>query len=161
MLVAAPQFSKYQFVIAGVRSVPEAVYLQQKTPVVFEQTHALLRHADAAMVASGTATLEAALLGVPQVVCYQTSPVSYFIARLLVHIKFISLVNLILDKEVVRELIQHEFSEKNLMAELYDLLEDNVRRKQIVSEYALLRTKLGTSGASENAAAVIADVLGK
>ncbi len=161
MLVVAPQFSKYQFVVAGVRSVPEAVYLQQKTPVVFDQTHALLRHADAALVASGTATLEAALLGVPQVVCYEASSVSYFIARLLVHVKFISLVNLILDKEVVRELIQHDFSEKNLLAELHDLPEDNERRKQIVSEYALLRTKLGNSGASENAAAVITDILGK
>ncbi len=161
MLVVAPQFSEYQFVVAGVKSVPEVIYTQQDVAVVFDQTHALLHHAEAAMVASGTATLETALLGVPQVVCYEASPVSYFIARLLIHVKFISLVNLILDKEVVKELIQHDFSEKNLLAELHDLMEDNERRKQIVSEYALLRTKLGTSGASENAAAVIADILGK
>lgn len=161
MLVIASWFPKYQFVVAGVRSVSEAIYTQQDAAVIFDQTHGLLRHAVAALVASGTATLETAMLGVPQVVCYQASPVSYFIAKLLVHIKFISLVNLILDKEVVRELIQHEFSEKNLLAELHDLLEDNERRKQIVSEYALLRTKLGSSGASENAAAVIADILGK
>ncbi len=161
MLVVAPQFSKYQFVIAGVRSVPEAVYLQQKTTVVFDQTHALLRHADAALVASGTATLETAILGVPQVVCYEASPVSYFIARLLVHIKFISLVNLILDKEVVKELIQHDFSEKNLLAELRILLQNSAKRERLLSEYALLSTKLGASGASENAAAVIADILRK
>jgi len=161
MLVVASRFSKYQFVVAGVRSVSEAIYAQQDATVIFDQTHALLRHAEVALVASGTATLEAALLGVPQVVCYEASSVSYFIARLLVHIKFISLVNLILDREVVKELIQHEFSEKNLMAELHDLLENNERRKQIVSEYVLLRTKLGTSGASENAAAVIADIFGK
>ncbi len=159
MLAVAPQFSKYQFVTAGVWSVPETVYLRQKSPVVFDQTHALLRHADAALVASGTATLETAILGVPQVVCYETSPVSYFIARLLVHIKFISLVNLILDREVVKELIQHKFSEKNLMVELHDLLESDKWRKQIVSEYALLGKKLGNSGASENAAAVINEVL--
>ncbi len=161
MLAIAPQFSGYQFVVAGVKSVPEAAYLQKGTTVIFDQTHALLHHAEAAMVASGTATLEAALLGVSQVVCYEASSFSYFIARLLVHVKFISLVNLILDREVVKELIQHEFSEENLVAELHDLLEDNERRKQIVTEYALLRTKLGTSGASENAAAVIADIFGK
>jgi len=159
MLAVKARFSAYQFVIAGVKSVPETTYTQQDVAVVFDRTHALLSHAKAALVASGTATLEAALLGVPQVVCYEASPVSYFIARLLVHIKFISLVNLILDREVVKELIQHEFSEKNLIAELQDLLEDNDRREQIASEYALLRTKLGTSGASENAAAVVDEVL--
>ncbi len=161
MLDMAPQFSEYQFVVAGVKSVAETAYLKQKSPVVFEQTHALLRHAEAAMVASGTATLEAALLGVPQVVCYETSPVSYFIARLLVHIKFISLVNLILDREVVKELIQHKFSEKNLMVELHDLLKNDKRRKQIASEYVLLGKKLGNSGASENAAAVLNNFLKK
>ena len=159
MLAITPQFSKYQFVIAGVQSVSETTYLQQNKPVIFDQTHALLHHADAALVASGTATLEAALLGVPQVVCYQASPASYFIARLLVHIKFISLVNLILDKEVVKELIQHDFSKKNLQTELHLLLENSARRKRLLSDYVLLRTKLGTSGASKNAAVVINEFL--
>ena len=161
MLAVISHFSGYQFVVAGVKSVPEEVYLVKGTTVVFDQTHALLHHADAALVASGTATLEAALLGVPQVVCYEASPVSYFIARLLVHIKFISLVNLILDKEVVKELIQHEFSEKNLMAELHELLENKTRRKQIAADYELLKTKLGSSGASQRAAAVIDEILKK
>ncbi len=161
MMVIASQFSKYQFVVAGVKSVPESVYNEQNAKAIFDQTHALLRHAKVAMVASGTATLEAALLGVPQVVCYEASPVSYFIARLLVHIKFISLVNLILDREVVKELIQYDFTKENMAAELYNLLENPARRKQIEAEYALLREKLGTSGASENAAAVIEDLLKK
>ena len=161
MLTVKVRFSAYQFVVAGVKSVPEATYAQQDVAVVFNQTHALLSHAKAALVASGTATLETALFGVPQVVCYETSPASYFIARLLVHIKFISLVNLILDREVVKELIQNEFSEKNLMTGLHDLLKDNERRKQIAADYALLRTKLGSSGASENAAAVIDGLLKK
>ncbi len=155
MLAVAPQFSGYQFVVAGVRSVTEATYQRVDAPVVFDQVHALLRHAGAALVASGTATLETALFNVPQVVCYKTSPITYWVARLLVHIKFISLVNLILDKEVVKELIQQEFSEENISVELHGLLEDNNRRKQIAAEYALLRTKLGSSGASEKAAAVI------
>ena len=159
MLSVKARFSAYQFVVAGVKSVPEEVYLVKGTTVVFDQTHALLHHADAALVASGTATLEAALPGVPQVVCYQASPASYFIARLLVHIKFISLVNLILDKEVVKELIQHDFSKKNLQTELHLLLENSARRKRLLSDYVLLRTKLGTSGASKNAAVVINEFL--
>jgi len=161
MLAIAPQFSGYQFVVAGVKSVPEAVYNGQNATAIFDQTHALLSHAKAAMVASGTATLEAALLGVPQVVCYEASPASYFIARLLVHIKYISLVNLILDREVVKEFIQYDFTEKKLSVELHNLLENSARRKQIEAEYALLAKKLGTSGASENAAAVIDDLLKK
>ena len=161
MLTVKARFPAYQFVVAGVNSVPKTTYEQQGVAVVFDRTHALLGHAKAAMVASGTATLETALFGVPQVVCYEASPASYFIARLLVHIRFISLVNLILDKEVVKEFIQHEFSEKNLKTELHDLLEDDERRKQIASDYALLRTKLGSSGASENAAAVVDEVLKK
>jgi len=161
MLVSSSQFPGYQFVVAGVKSVPEAVYAGFDIPVVFDQTHALLRHAEAAMVASGTATLETALLGAPQVVCYKMSPVTYFIARLLVHIRFISLVNLILDREVVKELIQQKFTEKDLAAELHNLLENKTRRKQIASDYALLKTKLGEGGASERAAAVIAEVLEK
>jgi len=161
MLAVKACFPSYQFVVAGVKYVPKTTYAQRDVAVAFDRTHALLSHAQAAMVASGTATLETALFGVPQVVCYEALPVSYLIARLLVHIKFISLVNLILDKEVVKEFIQHEFSEKNLMTELHDLLENPGRRKQIEAEYTLLQTKLGSSGASENAAAVIDDLLKK
>ncbi len=161
MLAVASEFSEYQFVVAGVNSVPRNIYSAQNTTVIFNQTHALLRHAEAALVASGTATLETALLGIPQVVCYKISPVSYAVAKLLVHLRFISLVNLILDKEVVKELIQYDFSKKNLLDELHILLKDTGRRKQIASEYDLLRTKLGNSGASKNAAAVISEVLKK
>ncbi len=159
MLAVASRFPGYQFTVAGVKSVPEMIYSGFNTPIIFDQTHALLHHADAALVASGTATLETALLGVPQVVCYRMSPVTYAIASRLVHIRFISLVNLILDRAVVKELIQRDFSQKNLSSELHDLLEDKEKRLNISKEYALLRTKLGNSGASEKAAAVVADVL--
>ncbi len=159
LLAIAPQFPRYQFVVAGVKSVPKDVYPGQRIPVVFDQTHVLLHYAEAALVTSGTATLEAALLGAPQVVCYKLSMINYWIARLLVHVKFISLVNLILDKEVVKELIQSGFSERNLLDELRDLLENKEKRQKIKKEYALLKTKLGNRGASEKAAAVIADVL--
>lgn len=161
MLAVLPQFPGYQFVVAGVKSVPETVYAGQNTSVVFDQTHALLRHAEAALVASGTATLETALLDVPQVVCYKTSLVTYFVARLLVHLQFISLVNLILDREVVKELIQQNFNTKNLSEELHELLENKTRRKQIATDYELLKTRLGSSGASQRAAAVIDKVLKK
>ncbi len=161
MLAVASHFPGFNFVVAGVKSVPGAVYAGQNALVIFDHTHALLRHAEAAMVASGTATLETALLDTPQVVCYALAPLSYFVGKMLVHLKYISLVNLILDREVVKELIQHDFTVEKLTTELHDLLENPGRRKQIASEYALLRAKLGTSGASENAAAVIDDLLKK
>ncbi len=161
MLTVSLQFPDFQFVVAGVKSVPEIVYKGQNTAVIFDETHALLRNADAALVASGTATLETALLDVPQVVCYKTSLITYFIARLLVHLRFISLVNLILDREVVKELIQQDFNVENLSRELHELLENKTRRKQIAADYDLLKTKLGSSGASQRAAAVIDNVLRK
>jgi lipid-A-disaccharide synthase len=152
-------FSSYQFVIAGVTSVPKSVYAHFNIPVVFDQTHALLRHAEAAVVASGTATLETALLNVPQVVVYKMNGLTYFLAKQFVHLRFISLVNLILGKEAVKELIQKDFSAKNLTSALHVLLEDEEKRKQMLSDYTLLKTLLGKSGASEKAAAVIGEVL--
>jgi lipid-A-disaccharide synthase len=154
------RFPEYQFVVAGVKSVPRTVYTDYGIPVVFDQTHVLLREARAALVASGTATLETALLEVPQVVGYKMNGFTFFLARMFVHVRFISLVNLILNKEVVKELIQHDFTPGNLAAELAGLLENKTHRQQILDSYQQLKKQLGTSGASERAAAVVAEVLG-
>jgi lipid-A-disaccharide synthase len=159
MVKLTREFPAYQFVIAGVKSVPEATYaLKENIPVVFDQTHDLLRVADAALVTSGTATLETALLDTPQVVCYKTSTVTYTVGRLLVKLDFISLVNLIMGKEVVRELLQHDFTLKNMKSELQKILSEE-GRANMLAEYKVLRDKLGNKGASDRAAAVIRDVL--
>ena len=103
---------------------------------------------------SGTATLETALFGVPQVVCYKASSISYAIAKRLVKVKYISLVNLIMDKEIVRELIQHDLNEAEVKAELTKLLTSS-HRENMQLAYKELREKLGNSGASERAAELI------
>lgn len=158
MLELVPEFPDHQFVIAGVNSVPKDIY-PDKIKIVFNQTHTLLRTSEAALVTSGTATLETALLNVPQVVCYKAGTVSYAIAKRLVHLKYISLVNLILDKEVVRELIQDDCTSKSMLQELKKILPGSPKRKEILSNYKKLVEVLGTSGASEKAAAVIGELL--
>lgn len=148
-------FPDYEFVIAGVRHHEKkyAPYLSERIKVVYNQTYALLQQSEAALVTSGTATLETALLGTPQVVCYKSSPVSYVIARLLVRgIRFISLVNLIADKEVVAELIQGRMNVKQLSCELSKILEGGAAKKKMEEDYRLLRTKLGDGHASERVA---------
>jgi lipid-A-disaccharide synthase len=106
------------------------------------------------LVTSGTATLETALFNVPEVVCYKGNRISYWIARGLIKIKFISLVNLIMDREVVKELIQDELNENNLKVELTKLL-DGAHREALMADYVLLKNKLGGAGASKNAASSI------
>lgn len=158
MAALAGRFPGYEFVIAGAPSIEPSFYRQvsgQDGPVIlFGQTHELLRHAHAALVTSGTATLETALYGVPQVVCYQGGSVSYAIARRIVDVKFISLVNLIMDRQVVKELIQGDFNAENLEKELNAILDEG-NRSRIISEYDLLRDKLGGEGASHRAASII------
>ena len=113
----------------------------------------------AALVTSGTATLETALFGVPEVVCYKGSEISYQIAKRVISIKYISLVNLIMDKEVVKELIQGEMNVKNLTYELNLLLNNKEKQKEIKEDYQKLNTLLTTEGsASEKAAAIIKDL---
>ncbi len=118
MVSVASCFSEYHFVVAAVseqdRSLYERVARLDNLSVVYDQTYALLANSHAAIVASGTATLEAALFGVPQVVVYRANPVSYHIAKQLVNIEFISLVNLIMGREVIRELIQGDFTTEKL-----------------------------------------------
>jgi len=163
MAKIAKSFPQYQFVIAGTPSHNEEFYQKfsegVSIPVVFEETYPLLKSSFAALVTSGTATLETALIGTPQVVCYKTGSISYQIAKRLVDIKFISLVNLILDKEAVTELIQYDFNETLLSEKLKEITEDQNIRNKILSNYAVLRQKLGDGGASEKSAGIIYDYL--
>ncbi|MCJ8153550.1 lipid-A-disaccharide synthase [Chryseobacterium sp. SSA4.19] len=158
MLSVRPYFRDYQFVIAGAPSLPKGFYekyVDEHVHFVSNKTYDLLRCSKAALVTSGTATLETALLNVPEVVCYRGSKISYAIAKRLVkNIKYISLVNLIMDREVVKELIQDELNTNNLVEELKMILETE-RRFVVLKDYELLRMKLGGKGASENAADVI------
>ncbi|HEY9113428.1 MAG TPA: lipid-A-disaccharide synthase, partial [Bacteroidales bacterium] len=127
--------------------------------VVLNQTHDLLHFAEAALVTSGTATLETALIEVPEVVCYKGNLLSYEIAKRVIDVKYISLVNLIMDRLVVKELIQNDLNEKNLTRELNLLLTDDTTKKRLKSDYAELKNKLGISGASSRAAKIITDFL--
>lgn len=158
MLSVRPYFEDYQFVIAGAPSLPKEfyeTYVDDNVHFVSNKTYDLLRCSKAALVTSGTATLETALLNVPEVVCYRGSKISYAIAKRLVkNIKYISLVNLIMDREVVKELIQNDLNTNNLVAELKKILETE-KRFEVFRDYQLLREKLGGKGASENAAEII------
>lgn len=157
MLSIRPFFKDYQFVIAGAPSLPKSFYetfVDENVHFVSNRTYDLLRCSEAALVTSGTATLETALLNVPEVVCYRGNRISYEIAKRLVkHIKYISLVNLIMNKEVVKELIQNDLNTENLVKELRLALQGN--RINILSNYEALKQKLGGKGASENAAEII------
>jgi lipid-A-disaccharide synthase len=156
MALVSSTFKDYNFVIAGAPSISIDFYkkILQHTDirVVTNQTYALLSHSSAAMVTSGTATLEAALIGVPQVVCYRGNALSYMIARRLVNVKYISLVNLICGRLVVPELIQQQFNRKNLEEALGSLVEPGVARSKVLEGYQELRQQLGGSGASARVA---------
>ncbi|MBE0651167.1 MAG: lipid-A-disaccharide synthase [Bacteroidales bacterium] len=162
MLELVPEFADYQFVIAGVNSVPKDIYyVTENVKIVFNQTHTLLRISEAALVTSGTATLETALLNVPQVVAYKANAISFNIVKALVHLKYISLVNLIMDKEVVRELIQNDCTAQSLREELKKILPGSDERNRMLSDYQKLVEKLGTNGASEKAALVVKELAGQ
>ena len=158
MLKMADKFKAYQFVIAGAPSQDFEFYQQfitsENVRFISNKTYDLLSISYAAIVTSGTATLETALFKVPEIVCYKTSWISYQIGKRLIDLKFISLVNLIMDKEVVKELIQNEFNVPNLEIELSKILEENNRR-QLFSDYFDLELKLGGKGASKKVAELI------
>lgn len=155
MLRVAAQYPDYDFVVAGAPSRSEAFYApflaNSSAKLVMNRTYEVLHNADAALVTSGTATLETALHGVPQVVCYKGSWISYQIGKRLVDVKYISLVNLIADKPIVRELIQTDFTEKDVSAALNALFVPN-SRQQLLAEYQELYVRLGNRGASERIA---------
>lgn len=158
MLSVINDFSEYQFVIAGAPSQEYGYYEQfisnPNVHFVGNKTYDLLSVSSAALVTSGTATLETALFKVPQVVCYKGSWFSYQIGKRVVNLEYISLVNLIMDKEVVKELIQGEFNQKNLKRELAKILE-TTERQRFFENYFELEEKLGGKGASEKTASLI------
>ncbi len=158
MVAIKDQYPNYQFVLAGAPSQTAAFYAPfiegKDIPFITNKTYDLLSISHAALVASGTATLEAALFKVPQVVCYKGSRISYEIAKRIITLKYISLVNLIMDKPVVTELIQHDFNEKNLRNELDSILTEE-RRTVLFEDYYELEEKLGSKGASARTASLI------
>lgn len=170
MLSMQKHFKAYQFVIAGAPSQQESIYqyhiqeAAKRSPdikeikVVYNQTYQLLKQSHAALVTSGTATLETALFNVPEVVCYKGGAISFAIARQLVKVKFISLVNLIMDREIVKELIQNELNEINLKEELDKLLTSS-SRKRMLSDYEELKIRLGGAGASAKTAQLMISYL--
>lgn len=164
MKAMPPQFPEANFVIGKAPSLDLSFYnevLKGTRIKVYNNTYQLLQQSHAALVTSGTATLETALFEVPQVVCYKASAISYAIAKRLVKgIKYISLVNLIADKELVKELIQEGLNEKNLKRELEAIMKGQ-KREQLLSEYKALKEKLGGTGASNNAAEIVLDELEK
>ena len=155
MLSLVDDFSEYEFVIAGAPSQDFSFYQQiigdRKVSFINNKTYDLLSISFAALVASGTATLETALFKVPQVVCYKGGTISYQIAKRIITLKFISLVNLIMDKEVVIELIQNNFTKEKLVVELRKILEPKNREKLFL-EYFELEKILGGKGASKKVA---------
>lgn len=158
MLSVVDDFPDYQFVIAGAPSQEFEFYNQflnnENVKFISNKTYDLLSNATAALVTSGTATLETALFKVPEVVCYKGSWASYQIAKRIITLKYISLVNLIMDQEVVTELIQDECNTKNIKKELSKLLEPEYRSK-LLQQYDALEEKLGGIGASQKTAHLI------
>ncbi len=159
MLSVMQHYPDYQFVIGGTHALPKELYDAYITgyniPVLFNQTYDLLQHSHAAIVKSGTSTLETALFETPQVVCYTANKISYHIAKRLVKIKYISLPNLIMDKQVIKELIQNDFTAENLKIELDKIIHDLDYRKNMINEYKAMKNKLGNTGATERIAGEI------
>jgi lipid-A-disaccharide synthase len=164
MIALVPDFLQVQFVVAGVDSLPAATYELAQVKgikVIYNQTYDLLSYATAAVVTSGTATLETALFKVPQLVVYKTSWISYQIGKRLIRVPYISLPNLIADKQVVRELIQEDFSAEMLRKELMRLLSDLEYRIEIQAGYELIRDRIGEQQASNQVANLILEALEK
>jgi len=161
MLSVAKHFPEFHFVVAKAPGIEDDFYESMLSPFqnvssVINQTYELLRVAQAALVTSGTATLETALFGVPEVVCYKGSAISFQIAKWLITIKYICLVNLIMKREVVKELIQEQLTENNLSNELKKILYDVDKQLQMKEDYVALKNLLSQGGnASANAASSI------
>ncbi|MEO6682844.1 MAG: lipid-A-disaccharide synthase, partial [Ginsengibacter sp.] len=165
MLEATKNFPEYKFIVAKAPGLEDAFYEQfftnyKNVHTATDNTYSVLMQSSAALVTSGTATLETALFGVPEIVCYKGSAISYEIARRLIKLKYISLVNLIMDKEVVKELIQNELTSKNITHHLQIILDDPENKNRIQNNYAQLKELLSKGGnASENAAKEIIQFL--
>lgn len=161
-LSVIPHFPTYQFVIAGAPGIEASWYqrftIHPSVSLIHNETYALLKKSTIALVTSGTATLEAALFNVPQLVCYRSSTLSYWIAKQVISLKYISLVNLIMDKAIVCELIQNDCTTERIAEEIKRLSNDSVR-KAIGEEYRELSEKLGTQNASETVAKSLVNAL--
>ena len=160
MMEVTRSFPDYQFVVAGAPGISHDYYKQYITPetnIVFSQTYRLLQHSVAAMVTSGTATLETALFGVPQVVCYYMSAgkLVSFLRKFLLKVKYISLVNLITGEETVKELVADGMTASNLKHEFAAILPEGTKRERMLKGYSDLKRILGNPGASEKAAEII------
>lgn len=163
-----PQYADYQFIIAGAPARSMSDYQEWITDenkeyvkILFGETQSIIRHAEAAVVNSGTASLETALFGTPQVVGYITNPITYWIAKRIVKIRYISLGNLIVDRLAFKEFIQDDCNADALVAEIRDLIENSVRREKMMSEYAEIRSLLGDRGASHAVARAMIEMLRK
>ncbi len=165
MLEATKNFPHYTFIVAKAPSIDNEFYEDfiksyQNVSLISNDTYSLLMKSVAALVTSGTATLETALFGVPEIVCYKASNISYQIAKRLVKLKFICLVNLIMDKEVVKELIQNDLTPEKITSELKKILSDPEKRKNMLEDYLQLKKLLSEGGnASRNAAESIFNFL--
>ena len=163
-----PEYKDYQFLIAGAPARNAADYepwLNEENSkyikVLFGETQSIIRHAEAAVVNSGTASLETALFGTPQAVGYITNPITYWIARRIVKIRYISLGNLIIDRLAFKEFIQDECNADALVDEIRELIENPERRERMLDNYADIRNELGMSGASAAVARAMIDELKK
>ncbi len=158
MLSVVEDYPEYEFILAGANHIADDIYQSyigdKKVRVIKGLTYDVLKNAHAALVCSGTATLETALLNCPQVVCYKFSRISYEIGKLVIKVKYISLVNLIMDKKIVSELIQVDYTKERVKVELNKILQGN-QREEMLKSYAALRIKVGLPGASERAANLI------
>ena len=165
MLDVVSNFPEYQFVVAAAPSITKEFYAQvagnSNVKFVYEQTYDLLQQSRAALVTSGTATLETALLKIPQVVCYITSGgrLLYAIGKRLLKVKYISLVNLVMDKLIVKELIQQFCNKQSVSEELSNIVKEGEYRSNMLNNYQLLHEKLGGSGASARFAKMIVEDL--
>lgn len=165
MISVVRYFPGYRFILAGVKNIPDELYFKiiGNAPVLLikDKTYEILYVARAALVTSGTATLEAALSGTPQVVCYKGDFFSMLIAWFVVKVKYISLVNLIMGFEVIKELVQYDLKEKSLLTELLAILPGGAKRAKILSDYEELKINLGPAGASGRIAREMVEELRK
>lgn len=161
-----PEYSNYQFLIAGApaRNIEDySAWLNEENSsyikILFGETQSIIRHAEAGVINSGTASLETALFGTPQVVGYITNPITYWVAKKIIKIRYISLGNLIVDRLAFKEFIQHECNADALVTEIRSLIEDKAYRQHMLDEYAEIRSALGGSGASAAVAKAMSDCL--
>ena len=157
MIETSKNFPDYQFIIAGAPGIEPSYYnnIAKNIDIIYNQTYDLLKNCKASIVTSGTATLETALFNVPQIVVYAVNPITYLLAKLLVKIEFMSLVNIILDKAAVPELLQNDFNVQKVSSLLQKLLMDSPEKQKMLDYYKKLHIILGEKGASAKAAKII------